>query len=199
MRPALLLLVVLTGCSAGNAAPQALPTVAGATATKVQAARTLCSGEPPTTAAPVARHTVAHPGVIAGLRRSPKPDASAQEYANGLVGSGQSLRLLASYDGGTAHVKAVVLSTAPGAYGADRLAYLCRSATGYVTADATTLHQGGFADDLVCFEIAKDDAKPVLCSWYDDTAGTLTLTGVRGTAALDLAVAFRAALEKTVS
>jgi hypothetical protein len=199
MRRTLLLLVVLTGCSSGNAAPAALPTVTGATVVKVQAARTLCSGNPPKATAPTAKHTVGHPNVVAGLHRSPKPDATAQEYANGLVGSGQSLRLLAEYDGTTAHVKAVVLSTAPGDYGTDRLAYLCRSATGYVTADATSLHQSAFPDDLVCFEIPKDAAKPVLCSWYDDTAGTLTLTGVRGAPALDLAVAFRAALEQPVS
>lgn len=196
MRRTLLLLAVLTGCSSGTADPAALPTVTGATVVQVQAARTLCSGNPPTTATPSARHAVVHPNVVAGLHRSPKPDATTQEYENGLVGSGQSLRLLAEYDGATAHVKAVVLSTAKGAYGANRLAYLCRSATGYVTADATTLRQAPFTDDLVCFEIPKDKAKPVLCSWYDDTAGTLTLNGVRGPAALDLAVAFRSALEK---
>ncbi len=198
MRRTLLLLVLVTGCTQGSAAPAPLPSVAGATVVKVQAARTLCSGEPPAATAPTARHTVLGPDAVAGLRRIPTPAGATLDYTNGLVGSGQSLLLLADYTGSTAQVRTVVLSTAPGAYGADRLAYLCRSATGYVTADATTLHQKAFADDLTCFEIP-DEAKPVLCAWYDDTAGTLTLSGVRGTAALDLAVAFRSALEQPVS
>jgi hypothetical protein len=143
-------------------------------------------------------HTIVRTNAIGALRRVADTDESralSKEYADGLVGSEQKLLLLDTYADQDAQVKAVVLSAGPGAYGHDRLAFLCRTATGYVAANVTLLRIGAFADDMACFEVPKG-TKPVLCAWYDDVAASLTITGAKGTRALDLAVAIRAALEK---
>jgi hypothetical protein len=197
----LALLGALAACSSRSASPPALPSVAGASVTSVRPARALCSGTPPASTAPTARHAILSPSSVGDLRRTPDTDQTRQlnrEYEAGLVGSGQSLKLLAEYAGGSANVKVSVLSTAPGSYGQARLAFLCRSASGYLAANVTALSVPGFTDDLQCFE-TPSSTKPVRCAWYDDTAGTLTITGVKGTKALALAVALRTGVEKPLT
>lgn len=108
------------------------------------------------------------------------------------------MKLLTEYASGSVSIKVSVLSTATGSYGQARLAFLCRSASGYLAANVTALSVPGFADELECFETPRS-TKPVRCAWYDDTAGTLTITGARGTKALDLAVALRRGVEKPLT
>lgn len=188
--------LLITACTA-TATPMAKPVVSGATVTTVEPARTLCSGEPPTIAAPTTHHTIVRANAIGTLRRAGDTPASrtlTKEYAAGLAGSGQRLLLLDTFADAAVHAKAVVLTAGKGAYGHDRLAFLCGTATGYVSANVTLL-KTSFTDQLACFEVPKG-TKPVLCAWYDDTAGSLTITGAKGAKALALAVAIRTALEQ---
>ncbi len=205
VRPLRLLLLITAGalaaCSSGTVAAPRPPEVTGATVVSQEPARNLCSGTPATGSAPTARHTVVSPPAVGRLRKEPETTQTRKvrnEYEVGLIGSGQTLRLLTTYGAGTVQVKVAVLSAGAGEYGAARLAFLCRSATGYVAADVTALRLPGFADELLCFQDPAP-SKPVLCAWYDDTAGTLNLTGARGAAALDLAVSLREALERPTS